>query len=846
MPSPQQPAGGPAAPPDPGGAATAGELVERLRLLKVWAGDPSFERIKDRVGAAWTAAGRPAAELPGKTTIVDCFRPGRRRLNADLVVAVVEALHPDPGYSAQWRQALRVAGGQAAAAAQVRVWDTLPPDLAAFTGRDAELDRIGAALRDPGGPVVITGMAGVGKTRLAVHAAHRAAARRPFDRVLFVDLRGFHPDAAQPPADPGAVLDGFLRLLGVPGQQVPHDLAARAELWRARLAGGRTLLVLDNAASAEQVRALLPGAGPVLVTSRRRLSGLPGATPVAVEVFSVAEALAYLAAAAPDVPGGADPAAAARVAHRCGLLPLALGLVAAHMRARPGWSMTDHAERLDERRARLDGGVELALALSYQDLPADRRRLLRLAALHPGQDLDAYAAAALAGTALDATATLLDALCHDHLLQQAAPGRYTMHDLIRAYATDRSTDDDSPAARRAALTRLFDYCLAAAALAMDVRHPAEAHRRPRVGRPGTPLPELTDPDAALAWLDTERAGLVAVAAHTAAHGWPGHTTRLAAVLYRYLTGGHLGAALSVHAHAADAALAAGDGPGRARALTDLAVTNLAIGDRPAAGGLLREALRLHRQAGDPVGQARALTNLGVLETEAGRYRVAMDGYEEATALFRRAGDPTGEAHVLGNLGELEARLGRGAAADRHYGRALALFREAGDHTGEAWVLSLLGHALVHRGAHGPAEEHLRQALLLYQRLADRLGTAWVTDSLGALHHRLGRPAEAMEHHRRALDVFRETGDRDGEASALIGLGEAAQALGRPAEAVTFHAGALSVAADPYPRARAHAGLGRAHQVLDDRARARHHYRRALRLHTDLGTPDAAELRPLSD
>ncbi|MEV0129913.1 hypothetical protein AB0H83_15815 [Dactylosporangium sp. NPDC050688] len=172
-----------------------------------------------------------------------------------------------------------------------------------------------------------------------------------------------------------------------------------------------------------------------------------------------------------------------------------------------------------------------------------------------GQDFDAYAAAALAGTTLDAAATLLDALCHDHLLQQAAPGRYTMHDLIRAYATDRSADDDAPAARRAALTRLFDYCLAAAARAMDVRHPAEAHRRPPVTAPATPLPDLAGPDAALAWLDTERAGLVAVAAHTNAHGWPAHTTRLAAVLYRYLTGGHLGAALSVHAHAADAALA---------------------------------------------------------------------------------------------------------------------------------------------------------------------------------------------------------------------------------------------------------------------------------------------------
>ncbi|GAA3210053.1 ATP-binding protein [Dactylosporangium siamense] len=829
------------APPDPGAAGTVGELVERLRQLKVWAGDPSFERIKDRVDAAWTAAGRPPGELPGKTTIVDCFRSGRRRLNADLVVTVVAALHPDPGYTAQWRQALQVVGGQALAAAQVRVWDTLPPDLAAFTGRDAELDLLRAAVREGAArPVVITGMAGVGKTRLAVHAAHGLS----FDRVLFVDLRGFHPDAGQPPAEPGAVLDGFLRLLGVPGQQVPHDLPARSAAFREHLAGTRTLLILDNAAGADQVRALLPGDGiPVLITSRRRLA-VPGATRMTLEVFTAAEALTFLTATAPHVPAGADPGAAARVAHRCGRLPLALGLVAAHIRAKPGWTLTDHADRLDERHERrhLDGGVQVALDLSYRDLPADRQRLLRLVAAQPGQDVDAHAAAALAGTDPVAAHDRLRELCRDHLLQEAAPGRYTMHDLIRAYAANRSGDDDSPADRRAALTRLFDYYLAAAARAMEVRHPAEAHRRPHVPPPGAALPALDDPATALTWLDIERPGLVAVAGHTAAHGWPGHTVRLAAVLYRYLTGGHLGDALVVHGHARDAARRAGDVAGHALALTNLGVTHLAVGRPGPAADLLREALDLFQDVADPVGQARALTNLGVIDTEFGRYTSAVDGYEQAIALFRRAGDGTGEAHVLGNLGELEARLGRAEAATAHHDRALALFRQAGDDTGEAWVLSILGEAEVRRGDHGPARAHLQQALMLYRQLANRLGEAWVTDSLGALHHHLGRPAEAMEHHRRALEVFRETGDRDGEASALIGLGEAAQALGRPSEAVTFHAAALGISEDPYPRARAHTGLGRAHQVLDDSVRAGHHYRRALRLHTELGTPDALELR----
>jgi hypothetical protein len=365
---------------------------------------------------------------------------------------VVAALHPDVGYVTQWRQALRVIGGEIRAASQVRVQDRLPPDLAGFTGRTTELDRLRQALHhgyQDGGAVVISaiaGMAGVGKTQLAIHAGHLLARDHPFDRVLFVNLRGFHPNPAQPPADPADVLDGFLRLLGVPGQQVPHDLPGRTAAYRGRLAGTRTLIVLDNAASEEQVRPLLPETPscPVLVTSRRSLTALHRATHLTVDVFTPDEAVAFLTRAAPEVPVGEDPHAPARIARRCGYLPLALGLVTAHIRGTPGWTLTDHADRLDERHhnRRLDTGVELALDLSYQHLPANQQRLLRLAALHPGQDLDVHAAAALADSDLATARTHLRHLCRNHLLQQNTPGRYTFHDLVRAYATSRASDED--------------------------------------------------------------------------------------------------------------------------------------------------------------------------------------------------------------------------------------------------------------------------------------------------------------------------------------------------------------------------------------------------------------------
>ncbi|MCS7475322.1 tetratricopeptide repeat protein [Umezawaea endophytica] len=854
MPTPRDPDDAFAVLPDPGQADSLDDVVERLRSLKVWAGDPSYETIKDRVNGAWTAAGRPAGDLVGKTTVVDCFRLGRRRLNTNLVLAVVSALHPDQGYVAQWRQALRVVGGETRAAAQVRVQDGLPEDLSGFTGRAAELDALAEALtrggRD-GDPVVVSaieGMAGVGKTRLAIHAAHLLARREPFDHVLFVNLRGFHPDPGQPPADPAAVLDGFLRLLGVPGHEIPHGLTERAAVYRDRLGGTRTLVLLDNAADEDQVRPLLPDSPgcPTLVTSRRHLTDLKPATHLAVDVFTPAEALRFLDNAAPGVPVGPSPTAADRIAARCGHLPLALSLVAGHIRATPDWTLTDHADRLDERHRdrRLEGGVELALDLSYRRLPAQRRRLLRLVALHPGQDFDAHAAAALVGTDLRTARTDLDHLCDENLLQATA-GRHTFHDLVRAYAAVRAGDEDRPTERRAALTRLFDHYLAGAAAAMDVLYPAEAHHRPRIPAPTTPLPTTSDPDAARDWLDTERPILVAVAAHTANHGWPEHTTRLSATLFRYFTGGHFADAVAIHGHARIAAELTGDSTAQAAALTNLGVAHMQMGRHGSAAECFAAALPLFRRNDDRVGEARAVHNLGIVEHRLGRYAPAGTHYERALELCRLTGDRTGEAGAHNGLGMVEFRLGRLTSSADHHERALALVREAGDRLGEANTLMNLGDVEVALDRLESAADHLGQTLALYRAMGDRDGEAWTSDSLGVLELRRGRPDLATDHHERALVIHRETGERDGEANALNGLGEAAQAAGRAADALAHHTAALAIttatgAGDE--RARAHTGLGNAHRELGDVTPAREEYGRALALYTELGMPEADVIR----
>jgi tetratricopeptide (TPR) repeat protein len=837
--------------PDPGPAGSLDDLVARLRSLKVWAGDPSYEWIKDRVNRAWIAAGRPAAELAGTTTVKDCFRRGRRRLNTDLVIAVVRALHPDLAYVTQWGQALRVVAGETRAASQVRVQDTLPPDLVGFAGRAAELHQLQAALHRgstaDGAAVTcaIEGMAGVGKTQLAVHAGHLLLRDQPVERVLFVNLRGFHPDPTQPPADPAAVLDGFLRLLGVPGTKIPHDLAARTAAYRDRLTDTATLVLLDNAADTDQVRPLLPATPgcPVLVTSRHRLSDLPTTLRLAVDVFTPDEATDYLTQALPRVPTGPDPAAAARVAHRCGHLPLALGLITGHIRGTPGWTLTDHADRLDERHhhQHLDTGVHLALDLSYRHLPASHRRLLRLLALHPGPDLDGYAATALAGGDLPTVRTHLRQLCGDHLLQQGASGRHTLHDLVRAFAAGRAGDEDPPAERHLALTRLFDYYLAVTATATATLHPAEPHRRPHIRPAAAPTPDLADPGAALTWLDTERPTLIAVAAHTAGHGWPSHAIRLSATLFRYLNGGYLTDALTIHGHARHAAQLTGDQTGQAHTLANLGAVHLWLGQYGPAGKHLHQALHLFHQTGDVIGQARALNNLGNLEERLGRYRPATHHCRLALALYRLAGDRTGQARTLGNLGTVEERRGRHRLAAAHFEQALALFRDTDDRTGEGTALNNLGDAEGWLGRHGPAAEHLRQALALFRQIGSRTGVAWSLVHLGTLHTRLGQPAQASRHHRQALAIHRETGDREGQVWALNGLGEAIRAAGRPADALTHHAAALAIAAalsDRHQQARAHTGLGRAHHALGNPADARRHHQHALTLHTHLGLPDA--------
>ena len=700
----------------------------------------------------------------------------------------------------------------------------------------------------------ISGTAGVGKTALAVHWAHQAAGRFP-DGQLYVNLRGYDPAQPVTPAD---ALAGFLRSLGVAGQDIPAEEADRAARYRSLLAGRRMLVVLDNARSAEQIRPLLPGdpACAVVVTSRDALTGLvarDGARRLDLDLLPLQDAVGLLRAligARVDI----DPAAAEVLAAQCCRLPLALRVTAELAAARPATPLAELAGELADQQRRLEllnaGGdprsaVRAVFSWSYRHLDTGAARAFRLLGLHPGADLDPYAAAALAGTTVARTRQLLDQLVRAYLIQAAGPGRYGMHDLLRAYARELAAARDG-GERHEALTRLFDHYLHTVAAAMDILYPAERHWRPRIVPPATPVQPVADPAAARGWLDAERGTLVAATVYTAEHGWPRHATRLAAILFRYLdTGSYCSEAITIHSYARIAARQVGDSAAEAAALNALGLVALDQNRYQQATGHLEHALALFRQTGDSTGQARALTNLGLIGYYQGRNKQASDWCRQALALHRENGDQTGEIAVLGNLGLLDSRQGRYRQARGRFRQSLALAQKTGHRFGESLALLNLGEVSLRQGAYQKGTAHLQQALALARESGDRDHETTALARLGEGYVRLGRYEQAADHLRQALALARESGNRDDEADALNGLGEVLLGTGQPGRARVHHAAALDLAAQiggNYQQARAHDGLGRGFHATGDDSQARDHWQQALTLYTDLGAPEADQVR----
>ncbi|MQA85329.1 MAG: tetratricopeptide repeat protein [Streptosporangiales bacterium] len=659
----------------------------------------------------------------------------------------------------------------------------LPATIPDFTGRASDLAHLDALLAtgdEPGpavGPpaVVITaidGTAGAGKTTLAVCWAHRVKHRFP-DGQLYVNLRGYD---AGPPATPAEVLDGFLRALDIPPERIPDDVEA---LFRSLLDGRRTLLLLDNANSPEQVRPLLPGSPGclALVTSRSSLSGLAvtaGAIRVSLDLLPLADAVALLRTIIGAERVDAEPDAVVDLARICARLPLALRIAGHRATARPHTRLADVVADLADEQHRLDelsiaddepAAVRAVFSWSYRALPADQARMFRLLGLHPGPDIGNYAAAALADVDPRRARRLLDGLVEVHLLEHAARDRYRFHDLLRAYAHERAEHDETPDDRNAATERLLGWYLHTAHAA-DRQHPHYRIVPDAVPSPRHPLTFAND-DQGREWLETERPAIVAAVRHAADAGRHRLAWQLAAVA---------GCFLNHRGYRDDVGKTGQLGLAAARRIRDRFGEAWML-DLISGPGWLDEtvllrqqALAIYRELGDRRLEAATLSDLGHAYGDLRRYSEAVDCIQQALAILPQFGDQWAEGLALRNLADVHVGLGRFVEAETYCEQALAIFRRISDSTRVALALDSLGRACHGLRRFGEAVDCYRQALSIFRQTDYRGATVETLDNLAQTLCQTGDTETARDHWREALALGEEIGHpRTEEIRARLAL-----------------------------------------------------------------------------
>ncbi|MER8016168.1 cyclophane-containing RiPP biosynthesis TPR protein HaaT [Streptomyces griseoluteus] len=677
---------------------------------------------------------------------------------------------------------------------------SLPRDTSAFTDRSQELESLVRSVRaaqETGTalPVhVIDGMPGVGKTAFAVHAGHLLAERFP-DGQLFVNLGGHTPGRS--PVQAGEALASLLTVAGVPTQQIPVGddagavTEARAALWRSRLAGKQTLLILDNALSYRQLEPLLPGTSEclVLVTSRRRLAAREEVVlPVtALPPEHAVDLFVRLCGRPPDT---LDREAIGDLTRLCGHLPLGVSLLAARLRNHPSWDVADLRARLVAARDRLgelragERAVAAAFDLSYQDLAPGRQRFFRMLGHYPGTDLDAYSGAALCAVTLTEAHEQLDALYDAHLIDEHPGGRYQLHDLLRDYARALAAEGDSMD-QAPAVRRVSTYYLAALTTvnAHLVRGGVTAPPPPDgAGQVATPL--LESRTAALSWLEHERPNILACIRRADALALHDLVVRLAAGMAPFLRqSGPWDQAVGLHRSAADAARRIGDQRALADALTELGVVRRFMAAYPEASEALSEAATRYDAVGERRGRADALNQAGIVWYLTADNDASARAQTEALALYRDVGHRLGQANALADLGMVRRQTSDFDSAVEAQTEALALYRELGDRYGEANSLRDLGVVHAYMGEYERAALRHREALTLYEELDDRVHQGYALNELGFVQRLTGDLEGARAAHGQALEYFTDLGERFGRATAVRHLGVVHRLTGDPASAV---------------------------------------------------------------
>jgi DNA-binding SARP family transcriptional activator/tetratricopeptide (TPR) repeat protein len=722
----------------------AAQLV--VELVGLTERSPYHEGLRALLMRALARGGRRAEALRA-------FSETRARLREELGV------EPGPVLQGVHESILR---GEVAVMRPVRPQPAqLPRDVVGFAGRSAQLAELDALVRDgSGGVLVISGTAGVGKTALAVHWAHRNAARFP-DGQLHVDLRGFDPDGA--PVSPDDALRGLLDALLGSTDRLPDSTFARTALLRSVLAHRRVLLLLDNARDPAQVRPLLPGAGGslVVVTSRHQLDGL-GATHnarlVALHHMPSDEARELLAHRLGAGRVAAEPDAVDDIIARCARLPLALAVVAARATAQPAHPLRILAAELSGGLDGL-GGPDAATDLrsvfgcSYRLLAAPAARLFRLLGLPSGPDLAAEAAAALAGEGLAAVRARLGALARAHLLDQPTPGRYVQHDLLRAYAAELVSEVDGPTGRSHALSRLLDHYLHTAYRGVTRLYP---HRCLITLTSTDGGLELADADESMAWFVAEHANLLAAIDLAERAGFLTHAWQLTWAVLTYL---------DRRGFWADGAAVSGKG--------------------------LAAAERL----GDRLGQAHSQHALGAALTHLGRLDEAQAAYAHAIDLFASEGHTVAEAHSHLNRALVDERQGDLIGALSRSQRCLDLCNGAGHRSGQAKALNAVGWYKARLGRPQEALADCERAVELVRELGDQYGEALTWDSLGYVHTSLDHLDEAIAAYERSVQLWQRLGDHHSLVSVLHRLGDAHRQAGQTDDAGRAWQRALTIHAD---------------------------------------------------
>ncbi|HEU5156839.1 MAG TPA: tetratricopeptide repeat protein [Streptosporangiaceae bacterium] len=762
---------------------------------------------------------------------------------------------PAPGRGATFFGETRVAGDAVAgdkyviAAATATQPGQLPRDDPCFRGRRAvlgELDALLTAATGEGVPLVIVvqGMPGVGKTALAVHWAHHIAARFP-DGQLFVDLRGHSSRAVVTPPE---ALSKMLRALGVPGEQLPDDDDAQAALFRSHLADRRMLVILDNAASSDQVHPLLP-ASPrcvTIVTSRNRLPGLiarGGVHTVDLDVMPPDEAVDLVAAIVGAEQTSAHAEAAAKLAVRCAYLPLALRIAAANQKVRPHDTLADTVRGLEggDRLSALaldedpkQSAVRTAFDLSYRDLTEEQKRAFCLLGLVEGPDFGEAAVAALLGAFPEDAQRVVRSLTQANLVEQVAGHRYRLHDLLREYARERIKAEDLSAERDAAVPRLLAWLLATA---QDAARRINPHRR-AVAAPGAAIPRTADLKDALTWFEDERGVLVAATGQALAAGLHRQTWQLADAMFEFLDlRTYNQDNLYVHRLGYQAADLTDDAPARAVMLSHMAVIFRALGRYDRAVQVGEEALRLYRELGDAWGEAESLDTLAAAQWHRGRFDQVRELISQALPIRQRIGDRVGEANCLHDLARVHRRIGRCDVALCHELEALDVRQELGDLRGEVEAYHNLSRIYCHLGLYGWALRDARRALAGATELGDQRGRARALSTISDIHRRCGDAEHAQAPAEEALRIQRRIGDGRGEGVTRDNLARFHLVGGRVTEALEHARLALEADPrrhDPYDRAHKLHTLGLIHARLGDADEAMRNFAAELALLTEIG------------